>query len=97
LAGTAEGGSFPDARRFAHRLATNAARLLEERPRMKRLIGYLSNYIQFHLQAIADHFSAGILSPGIGPINPNVCKTQINKTTNTMMLSKLLIDAAIGM
>jgi hypothetical protein len=48
-------------------------------------------------QAIADHFSAGILSPGIAPINPNVCKIQINITTNTTMLSKLLIAPAIGM
>jgi hypothetical protein len=43
-----------------------------------------------------DHFSAGILSPGIAPISPNVCKIQINTTTNTTILSKLLIAPAIG-
>src|SRR5208282_2000981 len=64
---------------------------------MGRLICYLPIYLQFHLQAIADHFSAGIFSPGIAPINPNVCKIQINTTTNTTMLSKLLIAPAIGM
>jgi hypothetical protein len=97
LAGTEGGGSLPDARRFAHRLATNAARLLEESPLMGRLICYVPIYLQFHLQVNAGHFSAGIFSPGIAPINPNVCKIQINITTNTTMLSKLLIAAAIGM
>jgi hypothetical protein len=44
-----------------------------------------------------DHFNAGILTPGIAPIIPKVCKIQINTTTNTTILSKLLIAPAIGM
>jgi hypothetical protein len=44
-----------------------------------------------------DHFNAGILTPGIAPIIPNVCRIQINTTTNTTILSKLLMAPAIGM
>jgi hypothetical protein len=44
-----------------------------------------------------NHFNAGILTPGTAPIIPKVYRIQINKTTNTTILSKLLIAPAIGM
>ena len=46
--------------------------------------------------SIADHLNGGILSPGICPIRPKTCSIQINSTTNTTILSKLLIAPAIG-